>query len=379
MRLVHAAAADRVVGLVLQEQTPGAVEQPRLGGGEVRLRAAWAGAGRRLPPPFAQALTQQAGPDAERLRPACQELLAGEGALFDPHARGEDAGEHVRLLAAAELAPAPGQGRPPVELRLHLVEELGQAAVDHLAIGQAVVGGADEAGQLSLGRDVVGAPHHQQRARLGAGLKEPPDRLDLGGEGLLLHREGRADAVAIGHVHGQHLAAVRRLPDELARRQRIVGAAPEDATVDAEAAQQRRQVGDLAEGVGQVADSHRPAERLRRPMAPQQVTHQRLAGGQELVRDDVPGPDGQPPLPRQALDRLAPVGAHLQVVLDEEGVAVQQEVAVVRVALQDLQQQVEEADQAGAVALVGQVPLAVPVRVGDEDEARSVGRGLGHG
>ena len=249
----------------------------------------------------------------------------------------------MRALAAAELAPAARQ-RLAVEMCLQLVEQLRQAAVDQLGVGQAGVRGAEEPRQLALGWDVVGAPHHQQRPCLRPWLEELPDRLDAGDEGVFLHREGRADAVASGHVDSvrhvldQDLAAVGAFPNELARRQRFVGAAPEDAALDAEAAQQGRQVGDLAEGVWQVADGHHPAERLRHAVAAKHVAHQRFAAGEELVGDHVPGPHGEPPFSHEARDRLSPVGAYLQVVLDQDRVAVEQEVAVLCVPLQDVDQ-----------------------------------------
>ena len=125
---------------------------------------------------------------------------------------------------------------------------------------------------------------------------------------------------------------------------------------------------DLAERVGDVADLHHRAEHLRDAMAAQEVADERLAAGQRLVRDDVPGADEQLALLHDALDVVEAVGAHLQVVLERDRVAVEHEVLVVGVAVEQVEQHVEEADEAHAERLVREVPLAVPVRVRDDHE-----------
>ena len=249
--------------------------------------------------------------------------------------------------------------------------------MDDLRVAESRVQAAQERRQFRLRRDVVGAPHREQRARLRERLKSLADGRDALLElVLVLERERPADAVAARHVYDEHVATVRRFPHELGRIQGLVGAAPEHATVDAEATQDRRHVGDLAEGVRDVADLHHGPELPGHAMAAQQVPHERLTAGQRHVWDFVPGPDSEPTVLDDALDLGAAVRTDVQVVLDQDRVAVQQEVFVLGVAIEDLQQQVEEADEARAVALVRKVPLAVPVRVGDEDEAPGFAAGF---
>jgi hypothetical protein len=190
---------------------------------------------------------------------------------------------------------------------------------------------------------------------------------------FLLGGERRRDAVAAADVLDEHSAAVGGLPEELRGLEGIVRAAPEDAAFDAEACEDRREVGDLAERIGQVADVHYAAQLARDAMAAQEIAHQRLAARERFIGDDVPGPGGQAAFAHVALDQRATVGAHLEVVLDQDGVAVEHEVAVLRIASEDVEEQIEEADEARAVALVGEVPLAIPVRVGDEDDAPALG------
>ena len=80
-------------------------------------------------------------------------------------------------------------------------------------------------------------------------------------------------------------------------------------------------------------------------MAAQEVAHQRLAARQRLVRNDVPRPDEQLPLLHDALDILEAVGPHLQVVLERDRVAVEHEMLVAGIAVEDVEQHVEQPDE----------------------------------
>ena len=123
---------------------------------------------------------------------------------------------------------------------------------------------------------------------------------------------------------------------------------------------------DVAEHVGQVADLHHGAERAAAQDALLQVPHDGLAGHQELVHEDVPGPDGDPAGGGQGAQAPLVLGADLQVVVDHGQLAVQQEVAVGAVLLHQVQQVVDEADELQPEGLERVVPLPVPVGVGHD-------------
>ena len=175
-------------------------------------------------------------------------------------------------------------------------------------------------------------------------------------------------AVAVREVDCEHLRAVGGGPAELRGRGLGADAAPDEDGVDPEAAQDRRQVRDVPEGVRRVADHHRPAVRARRADAGHQVADVRLAADEELVRQHVAGAGEQAPVAHEPLDVGAALRADLEVVVQRHRLAVEDEVAVVRVAVEEVEEGVHHADEARAEGLEGQVPLAVPVGVGDDDE-----------
>ena len=98
-------------------------------------------------------------------------------------------------------------------------------------------------------------------------------------------------------------------------------------------------------------------------VAAQEVADVGLAAGEGFVGDDVPGADLQLALLDDALEVVEAVGADLEVVLEGEGVAVEEEVLVLGFGVEEFDELVEEADEADAEGLVGEVPLAVPVGV----------------
>src|SRR5207244_1127956 len=71
-------------------------------------------------------------------------------------------------------------------------------------------------------------------------------------------------------------------------------AAADDGVVDAEAAQDLRHLGEVAELVGEVADLQGAAKGGGDAVADQQAAEGRLAAGEELVVQLVPGADGDP-------------------------------------------------------------------------------------
>ncbi len=123
----------------------------------------------------------------------------------------------------------------------------------------------------------------------------------------------------------------------------------------------------MAEGVGGV--EHPPVRRVERLLvagADEQVPEQRLAGRNQLVGQHVPGAGRQPAGAHQGRHPLPLLGPDDQVVLQQDGLAVEQEGGEARVGVELGQQAVNQGHQPGAQRAERQVPLAVPVGVGDD-------------
>ena len=273
----------------------------------------------------------------------------------------------MRALAGAELALEAGEVTVG-QLSAHRLDEHRVVAVDELGVVEQLVCGAQDVREVLLGRDVVVAVGHENVASGGQGLQQPPQAGEEVAQPLWVRGQGGGDAVAEGQVQHEDFVAVRGPPEELAPGRFVAYAATEDDGVDAEAAQDSRQMGDVPEGVRGVAYHHHRAELLRRADADLEVAHPGLAADEELVGEHVVGADEQTARLHQPLDVGATLRAHLQVVVQSDGLPVQDEVAVFRVAVQQVEELVQHAHQAYPEPLERPVPLAVPVRVGDDDE-----------
>ncbi len=182
--------------------------------------------------------------------------------------------------------------------------------------------------------------------------------------------------VAGGHPVGEDLGAVRRHPAKiLAEGFRLVAeAAPEEGGVDVEPAQDLGELGDVAEGVRDVALVQASAEVASHGAANQEVADQRFGTDQELVGQHVPGPDLEPPGPDMGDDCVTAIGADLQVVLQDDRLAVQHEAAEVGVGLEQPEHLVDQLDQRDPELLERDVPGPIPVGVRDHDGELGISR-----
>ena len=183
---------------------------------------------------------------------------------------------------------------------------------------------------------------------------------------LLRGRQRQPKRVAVAvlrQVQEHHARSVRRFPQVFGAR--AVEAPPEHRAVEAEAAQELRHLGYVAEGVGDVPRAHGPAEALRDAVPARQVAHQRLAADQELVGHHVPRAHQQAAGRDVTPQALLLLGAHVQVVFEHHRLAVEME-REGGVRFQQVEHAVHEVDQPQAELFVCQVPLAVPVRVRDD-------------
>src|SRR5206468_6421416 len=144
--------------------------------------------------------------------------------------------------------------------------------------------------------------------------------------------------------------------------------APDDRRLDPLAAEDLRHLRDVAEHVRQVADAHRPAQLGRTRETRLEIARNRLAIDEELVHERLPRPDREPAGRHERADPLLRLRPDLEVVVDRRELAVERE-AQTLVALELVEHLVHDVDERHAKGLERAVPLPVPVRVRDEEDA----------
>ena len=281
--LVGAAAADRVVGVVLQQELPGVVDQA------VRVSPA----------------VEEVRVRRDRLEHAGEQRLRGVVLLLEVHARRPHAGEDV--VVPARRAARPGtRSSPRPDSRDRRRRSRASLAVHELGRPGTPPGAPPGSRPNSCWGGKWSQPLLSSStspfARLAHSLEELADLLDGAlrvdaPPGVrvpeLLEARGRRVAVAAALVDREHLAAVRRAPQVLEAQvlQLVAVAARVDERVDARAAQELGHLGDVPERVGHVADLLHAAEGARDRVSDQQVPDRGLAADEELVGQDVPGAD----------------------------------------------------------------------------------------
>ena len=337
---VGGTAPDRVVELRAHQRAPGVAQQ----------RAAVAGreGGQRLGDP----LEQQLG-----LRVAPLERRAGA-----VHAL-ERPGVPVR---PAQLA---AQRRYAVRFGRRRAEELVQPGYAHLGVG--LQAGQEIAHPVDAGRRRVMVRAHRHR-ELGRGRPPGEHRAEARprfGERTRIVHQARARFVSVRRqMMQQDGAAVGRMPAvEVALLAGFAAQpAPQHTVRDAELGRERGPDGGMPERVGRVQHVRPAAEPLGVGPPEEQVAKEGLAGRDELVGEDVPRPDLQPPVAHEAGDPRALLGADAQVVLQQHGLAVEEEAAESGCGVETVEQVVDGGDQAGHEGGAGEIPLPVPVGVRDE-------------
>ena len=355
--LVAGAGADGIVGMVLHELLPGIQEQVAVIPAAVQL-----------------------GQQADRLGDPLQKVLDVMVPLLDIHVGGGGADERAGSGGelAVDLPLVHGKGIPVGADGLDIVLEVGLHH-GHLVLDLVCQG--DDLAQIRLHGLVVTAVHAQQvirQSKAGGRGRDPrqplPQGIGVGGE---LH----GVAVPAREQDPHDLGAVGGAPDELGGgdavlsddgigRAHVIEAAAEYRIVKAKAPNDLRCLGDISEGVGEIARLHRLRPHLTaEPQTVEHIADVGLPGGKVLVLEHVPGAypntpgadEGQEPLPHPRAD--------LQVILDDDILAVQVVVGVIGILLHDLNEGIEQLHQAGAVLLKGEVPFSVPVGVGDDVES----------
>ncbi len=331
--VIDRAGTDGVVGRIADHLEPGQLEQP------VRV------VGRRL---------EQGG---QGLGPPLQFPLGQCAAALDVDPVGGDAHQHVGPGARAELALHPGQ--LPTRGVGQIAGERGDLEVELVL---QVVGLGHDPAEPGLGHEVIGPVHaqqvaHEELGHLGHVVARAADqRLGVVGE-------RRPVAVADGQVLGPDRGAVGGLPDEGVLGHLRGHAPPDDGIVETGQLQDLGHLGNVAEHVGEVPELHHAPEGGPADQAHLQVAHDRLAGGEELVHQDVPGTHAQPAGGGQRAEPALGLGADLEVVVHHRHLPVQHEVGIAGVALEQREQRVDQVHEGETEVLIGLVPFPVPVRV----------------
>ena len=237
-----------------------------------------------------------------------------------------------------------------------------QGGMENASIRQVGVCIGDGCRGVRGGLHVVSAVHDQQVAGGRVGSQGGLRLGKLGGElGGVSGRQAGAVAVTVTQESHQHPRAIWGLPPKLARP--VIHPAPQGGRLDAEAAQDLGNLPRVAEGVWDVADLHFGAKAAGRARPLQEVADMGLRADQEHVGQDVPGADQD----AAALHVLAQdgflFGAHVQVIIEDDGLPIEHEVLEAGVFFQPLQQAIHQVDELEAELLEGLVPLAVPMGV----------------
>ena len=282
---IGGASADRVVELGPEQRAPGRVEdRPPVATPPPPIER-----GQRLGQPLQTELRLRV-PSLER-RSGAMHTLQGPGVAVRPaKLSGQDGGrfEPVVPRGPEELVEA---GDPNVGVRL----QLRQRRPERFRIG--------------VRRVVVGTDEHGHMPGPGPG---PQHRTDCcPGRSQLRRVRGQRGAhlVAVGRqVVEPHLASGPIAPaEEVALLPRLAAESPpERAVLDVELGGQGRPRRGMTERVGRVEHVEPASQTSGVGGTGEQIADQRLARGDELVRQHVPGPDLQSAGPHQPPRRLPP-------------------------------------------------------------------------
>ena len=366
MHVVHAAPADVVVGVVLQQRIPRSLEQRR-----VDARQA-----------------VDAGPCGQWLDHAGQQGLGPVVQDLEIDPRGEHVAEQRMVRLPQEVADIHRQrvGRCRAAEFRQVVFEAAESQGD---VGLRGIEMLDQRLQIVAGGQVVSA-RGQQHDRLLLKGQNPRERvaqplpgpLLAGGKAVVppvkaLLAQRAQWKVALAEKGGEHLGSVRRPPHEngTVAIAKLDGHAPhEEKRIDAEAGEDLWQLGEMPERVGNIAHPRSPAMLDGRAQAALQVTDQRLGPRQEAIRHRVPRAQRDASRLDQGPDPPAVLWTDDEMVFEDHGLPVEDE-GRQPAGLEQVEQFRHHLDQPQPVGLKREVPRPIPVRVGNDDSGAVRGHG----
>ena len=279
------------------------------------------------------------------------EIDAGGERCGNLNTRGADAPAGVDLLAAD-----PGE-----VFRMIPDFQIGEIGPADSGIGEKGPDAAENGG--GVGGDLLMIECVAQNEGLSVEIFFPGDHFPEGGVKILRHADkGEVAVPVIGMVQKIAGAAVRCAPDQK-RRIAFVDSAPCDGGPDAESPENLGHLRDMSEKVGQVADRPRGASILPGdPASAQKIADQRLAGREQFVRHQVPGPDFQAPPENLTFQTVLPIRTNLGDVLQNDGLSIKNELLEFRVVFQSFQNFFRILQQHSPEILERTIPFPVPVR-----------------
>ena len=254
-------------------------------------------------------------------------------------------------------------------LRGEFFEELIEPGDPHGILGLQLRQAVSQYGQIRIGGVVIGTHRDRDVAR-----GRPPGELRSDGcpglaQALAVRGKRGPDFVAVGReMPDEQIPAVRAAPAiHIARLPRLAAeSAPERGGLEAELARERREDGRVTKRVRRIEDFEPPAPARGVRRAIQQVPDEGLSGGDELVRQHVPGAELQPATLGQGPEGRFAVGADREVVFHQHRLPVEQKGTVARIPLEQGQQVVEGRHQTRREGRAWEIPLAVPVGMRDQ-------------
>ena len=227
---------------------------------------------------------------------------------------------------------------------------------------------------------MVGTDKHRyvrgRRARDQLRPKRTPRQRELLRVGGKIH----PDLVALGReVVEQHRASIRPEPSEEVALSGTVSseASPQSPETDAELSSEGRPNAGMPERVGRIEHVGSSPQAFRIGGTRQEVSHQGFAGGNELIGQNVPGTDLQATVSHQLPDGIGSFRADSQVVLEQNRLAIEEKTSEAGVRLETGDQVVDGGNQPRDERGARQIPLAIPVRVGEQVKGVSLHRETG--
>ena len=190
---------------------------------------------------------------------------------------------------------------------------------------------------------------------------------------IAVRRKRSADLVALRReVIHQQLAAGRPPPPHQITSL-VTQPAPQHRSVEGELASEIGKNRWMAESVRRIEYVEPAAQAGRVGAADEEVAHQRLARGDLLVGQHIPGPDLEPPGSHQSAHQRLAIRPYREVVLEQNRLPVQEEGLEGRISLESFEQVVEQSDQSDTKGRLREIPLPVPVRMEDQVEDERCG------
>src|SRR4030095_7733920 len=94
-----------------------------------------------------------------------------------------------------------------------------------------------------------------------------------------------------------------------------------------------------------------------------EIEYDRLAAHEKLVGHHIPRADQDAPSLDGATDPVFLLGPNLEVILEHDRLPIEMKVGVRRVGVEQVEQPIDESDEPQAELLVGEITLAIPMRV----------------